>query len=109
MEVERRNKQRVTTQGSVRFEIDGIAHFGTMRNLSQTGCMIETPEFVAEIGQRCEVALLPGYSASGRVAWQLGEAVGISFLSPVPQILVRELALDDWGMRSEMRSGSSDC
>ena len=109
MNSERRNTERLTTRGSVRFELGGISHFGAMRNLSQAGCMIESPSLAAEIGERCEVTLMPGYSASGRVAWQLGDAVGISFLIPVPLALVRELALDDWTMRSEKRSGTAGC
>lgn len=108
MNVERRNKERLTTRGSVRFDLGGISHFGTMRNLSQTGCMIESPSLAAEIGERCEVALMPGYSTSGRVAWQLGDSVGISFLIPVPAALVRELALDDWTMRSEKRGSAAN-
>ena len=108
MSAERRDAERLTTRGSVRFEIGGISHFGTMRNLSQTGCMIESPDLSAEIGARCEVSLLSGYSASGRVAWLLGESVGISFLLPVPAALVRELALNDWTMRSEKRSGAAN-
>lgn len=107
MSNERRNTDRSATRGSVRLELGGISHFGTMRNLSQAGCMIESPGLVAEIGERCEVTLMPGYSTSGRVAWQLGDAVGISFLIPVPSALVRELALDDWTMRSEKRSGAA--
>ena len=107
MDGERRNTERLATRGSVRFELGGVSHFGTMRNLSQTGCMIESPGLAAEIGERCEVTLMAGYSASGRVAWQLGEAVGISFLIPAPTALVRELALDDWTMRSEKRSGAA--
>ncbi|MBX7458545.1 PilZ domain-containing protein [Qipengyuania sp. 1NDH17] len=108
MSIERRNTERMTTRGSVRFELGGISHFGTMRNLSQAGCMIESPNLAAEIGERCEVTLLPGYSASGRVAWQLGEAVGISFLIPVPSALVSELAMDDWSMRSDKRRGAAN-
>lgn len=107
MDGERRNTERLTTRGSVRFELGGVSHFGIIRNLTQTGCMIESHALAAEIGERCEVTLMPGYSASGRVAWQLGEAVGISFLIPVPTALVRELALDDWTMRSEKRSGAA--
>ena len=105
--IERRNTERLTTHGSVRFELGGIAHFGTMRNLSQAGCMIESPNLATEIGERCEVTLMPGYSISARIAWQLGDAVGITFLRPVPAALVRELGLDDWRMRSEKRGGAA--
>lgn len=100
MTVERRESERLTARGSVRLAVGGISYFGTLRNLSQAGCMIESADFPTEIGARCEVYLLPGYAASGRVAWQLGEAVGISFIVTVPNALVRELALDDWSMRS---------
>ena len=103
MNEERRHSERAVTRGSVRFELRGVSYFGTMRNLSQAGCMIESANLAAEIGERCEVTLLPGYSASGRVAWQLGDAVGISFPIPVPSALVSELALDDWSMRADER------
>ncbi len=105
MNTDRRSAERRTTRGSVRVEIQGHNFFGTMRNLSQAGCMIEAAQLAAKVGARCEVTLLPGYSASGRIAWQLGEAIGISFLMPIPAALVRELALDDWSMRSEHRAG----
>lgn len=100
MNSERRAWQRSATREIVRFELAGLACAGTMRNLSQLGCMIEAVGLSAEIGVRCEVSLLPGYTASGRVAWQLGEAVGISFHQPIPLGLVREFALDDWPLRS---------
>lgn len=101
MHTERRNEDRQSTRGSVRFEMSGQARFGIMRNLSQFGCMIESGGVLAEVGERCEIALLPGYVVSGRVAWQLGEALGISFHQPILPSLVREYALDDWPMRTE--------
>ena len=101
MYTERRNEDRRDSKESVRFELGGQLHFGTMRNLSQAGCMIESPGIEAEIGARCEIRLIPGYVASGRIAWQLGEAIGISFHLPIPIGLVREYSLDDWPMRAE--------
>ncbi|MBX7528038.1 PilZ domain-containing protein [Qipengyuania vesicularis] len=101
MYTERRNEDRRDSKESVRFELCGQLHFGTMRNLSQAGCMIESPGIEAEIGARCEIRLIPGYVASGRIAWQLGEAIGISFHLPIPIGLVREYSLDDWPMRAE--------
>lgn len=101
MYTERRNEDRRESKESVRFELGGQLHFGTMRNLSQAGCMIESPGIEAEIGARCEIRLIPGYVASGRIAWQLGEAIGISFHLPIPIGLVREYSLDDWPMRAE--------
>ena len=104
---DRRSELRKDTQESVRFELGGILHFGNMRNLSQLGCMIESPNLSAEIGARCEIRLMPGYIASGRVAWQLGEALGISFHLPIPSALVREFALDDWPVRAANRASGA--
>lgn len=103
MTQDRRKQERSATRESVRFELAGVLHFGTMRNLSRHGCMIESPALEAAIGQRCEIRLLPGYVVSGRIAWQLGDGIGISFHLPIPSALVREFSLDDWAMRSAAR------
>ena len=100
MKDERRYTPRSETRQSVRFDLGGRLCFGTMRNLSQSGCMIESPGIDVEIGSRCEIRLVPGYVANGRIAWQLGDSIGISFHLPIPVALVREYALDDWAMRA---------
>ncbi len=43
--------------------------------------------------------LQPEFSASGRIAWQLGGAVGIAFHQLVPIGIVQSYALDDWMLR----------
>ncbi|MBX7539436.1 PilZ domain-containing protein [Qipengyuania sphaerica] len=97
---DRRLGHRSETRESIRFELRGALRFGTMRNLSQLGCMLESPALDVEVGERCEVRLMAGYVVSGRVAWQLGDAIGISFHLPIPSSLVRDFALDDWSLRA---------
>ncbi|WP_083800366.1 PilZ domain-containing protein [Erythrobacter sp. SD-21] len=104
MNTDRRSRERSDTSETVRVEIGGRDIFGTMRNLSQMGCMVETLYGAADLGERCEVSLIPGYSVSGRIAWQLGRAMGIAFSHPVPLALVQEIALDDWPMRVQART-----
>ena len=96
---ERRSGPRVATEEGVAIETGGFTGLATIRNLSQAGCMIECAGFEASIGDHCELALYPGFPASGRIVWQLGEAIGISFFQPVPIGIVLEYALDDWRLR----------
>lgn len=96
---DRRQEARYSTSDKVRITIGGIEAEGAMRNLSQAGCMIECGDLEAEVGQMCEIDLRPGFAASGRIAWQLGNALGISFHQPVPKGIVRDYALDDWLLR----------
>jgi hypothetical protein len=83
----------------VRLTITGVQTKAIMRNLSQAGCMLECSEVEVEIGQFCEIDLRPEFPASGRIAWALGNALGISFHQPVPIGIVRDYALDDWALR----------
>ncbi|QZD91023.1 PilZ domain-containing protein [Qipengyuania aurantiaca] len=103
MNIERRIAERSSTRESVRIALGAYQLFGTMRNLSQQGCMVESPNAEVEVGDRCDVFLAPDYSVGGRIAWQLGDALGISFVHPVPESLVREFALDDWPQRAIMK------
>ena len=97
--IDRRHEARSPTLDAVTFEVGGRSFTATMRNLSQAGCMIECGEVEADIGQFCEIALRPDFPASGRIAWQLGGAFGISFHQPVPVGIVRTYALDNWALR----------
>ena len=103
MNTERRDSERLAAQGNVHLDLGGISYMVVMRNLSQTGCMVEATDLPASVGMRCDIGLMPGYKATGRIAWQLGEAVGISFMVSIPAALVRDYALDDWPMRSVNR------
>ena len=96
---ERRKSERYPTRDMVRIVIGGVETEAAMRNLSQAGCMVECGEMEVSVGQICELDLHPGFPASGRVAWQLGEAMGISFHQPVPKGIVSGYALDDWHLR----------
>ena len=103
MYFERRIADPSETRESVRIALGAYQLFGTMRNLSQQGCMVESPNADVEVGDGCDVFLAHDYSVSGRIAWQLGEALGISFVHPVPESLVREFALDDWPQRAVLK------
>lgn len=101
MTMERRSEPRSGTLDDVRVTIDGIGLRCAMRNLSLSGCMVECRDLVARVGSPVEIVLLPGQVASGTVAWQLGESIGIAFTEPVSPQLVRHYALDDWLLRSD--------
>ena len=96
---DRRQAERFPTRDVVRIIIGGVEAEAAMRNLSAAGCMVECSDIEVSVGQICELQLHPGFPASGRVAWQLGEALGISFHQPVPKGIVSGYALDDWHLR----------
>ena len=102
--IDRRTEARSPTHDTVAFEVGGQTFDAKMRNLSQSGCMIECSDAEAEIGQFCEIVLRPEFPASGRIAWQLGAALGIAFHQPVPIGIVRNYALDDWMLRRAANS-----
>ena len=99
MDDTRRTEERTDTRASVRFDIGGVLRFGTVRNLSRGGCMIESSQIDSEVGTRCAVRLGPSRIVNGRVAWMLGQAMGVTFDLPIPDALVRRYALDDWPCR----------
>ncbi len=99
--MERRGEDRSGTLDDLRITIGGHGLRCAMRNLSPSGCMVECQDIVAEVGTRVEVVLLPGQVAAGEVAWQLGESIGIFFLEPISQRVVRHYAMDDWMLRSD--------
>ena len=99
--MDRRDEQRSQTQDNLRVTIGGTGLRCAMRNLSLSGCMIEFRDLIADVGTPVEVVLLPGQVAAGEVAWQLGESIGIFFLEPISQRVVRHYAMDDWMLRSD--------
>ena len=103
---DRRSENRNLTQTSVNITVDGVGLRCSMRNLSPSGCMIECLDIVADIGKPVTITLLPGYVAQGQVAWQLGQSIGVFFLEPVPQHVVRHYALDDWMLRGDWSASS---
>ena len=99
--MDRRKEYRSPTRETICATIAGADTVCTMRNLSQSGCMIEGNALPGEIGAAVTVQLMTDLAVSGEVAWQLGESMGIFFLQPIPLSVVRRFALDDWPLRSD--------
>ena len=99
--MDRRKEDRSQTRETIRATIAGVDTLCTMRNLSQSGCMIEGGALPGEIGAPVTIQLMADLAVSGEVAWQLGESMGIFFLQPMPLSVVRSFALDDWPLRSD--------
>ena len=106
--MDRRREGRRPTQQDVRLTVAGHGLRATMRNLSLSGCMVECRDIDASVGTPVEIVLLPGYVASGEIAWQLGDSFGIFFHEPVGAAVVRDFALDDWLLRGDWSAGMFD-
>ena len=78
--MEKRDKERIATDDAVLFSIDDVVMRGTMRNITQDGCMIDGCSVTAEIGQKVEVTLpvLLAQALEVRGAC-LGLGVGVRF------------------------------
>ena len=99
--MDRRKENRSQTRESLRARIAGIEVACVMRNLSQSGCLIDGTALPGDIGAPVAIDLLPGLTVEGEVAWQLGESMGIFFLAPIPLSVVQGFALDDWPLRAD--------
>ena len=99
--MDRRKEDRSRTRETVRATIAGVDTLCIMRNLSQSGCMIEGGALPGDIGAPVTVQLTADLAVSGEVAWQVGESMGVFFLQPIPLSVVRGFALDDWSLRSD--------
>lgn len=99
--MDRRKEDRSLTRETIHATIAGTDTICAMRNLSQSGCMIEGDALPGEIGSAVTIQLLTDLAVCGEVAWQLGESMGIFFLEPIPLSVVRGFALDDWPLRSD--------
>ncbi len=98
--MDRRKDNRSPPRETVRATIAGVDTLCTMRNLSQSGCMIEGGALPGDIGAPVTIELMPDLAVSGEVAWQLGQSMGIFFFQPIPLSTVRSFALDDWPLRA---------
>lgn len=99
--MDRRKEDRSETRETLRATIAGAEVICSMRNLSQSGCMIEGETLPGEIGAPVTIHLMKNLRVEGEVAWQLGECMGIFFIAPIPLAVVRSFALDDWPLRSD--------
>lgn len=93
--MEKRGKERVATDDAVLFSIDDVVMRGTMRNITQDGCMIDGCSVEAAPGQRVEVTLIEGIVANGEVTWTKGERIGVKFYQPVDEVAVKYFQLGD--------------
>ena len=98
--MDRRKDQRSITREAVRARIAGRDAECIMRNLSQSGCLVEGAALPAEIGAPITIVLSEHLSVDGQIAWQLGEGMGVVFARPIPPDVVRSFALDDWPARA---------
>ena len=99
--MDRRRESRKSTQESVRVRIGSRTLHCRMRNLSRSGCMVESPALLVEVGAPIEVVLGPDVVAQGEVAWQLGESFGVLFQVPVPASVVEEYSIAGWPLASD--------
>ncbi|MDG5751881.1 PilZ domain-containing protein [Qipengyuania sp. XHP0211] len=99
--MDRRKKDRSQTREAIRATIAGTDTVCTMRNLSQSGCMIEGDALPGNVGAPVTIQLTADLVVSGEVAWQLGQSMGVFFFRPIPLSTVRSFALDDWPLRSD--------
>ena len=88
------------TRETVRARIAGVDAACVMRNLSQSGCLVEGAALSAEIGAPITIVLSEHLSVDGQIAWQLGESMGVFFDRPIPLDVVRSFALHDWPARA---------
>ena len=97
--MERRVETRVESNRQVILTSSGAFLHGQMVNLSSAGCLIDCPSCSLELGQQVDIGLAVDMLVSGRVAWRLGNSVGIKFHEPIAGDLVRSTALDEWLLR----------
>ena len=93
--MEKRGKERIATDDAILFSIDDVVMRGTMRNITQDGCMIDGCSVEAESGQKVEVTLIEGIVAHGEIVWAKGERIGVTFYHPVDEVAVKYFQLDD--------------
>ncbi|MDG5747827.1 PilZ domain-containing protein [Qipengyuania sp. XHP0207] len=99
--MDRRKEFRIVTREDVRATIAGVDGQFRLRNLSQSGCLIEGSSIPADIGIPIKIVLSADLSVDGQIAWQLGDSMGIFFDSPIALEVVRSFALDDWPTRTD--------
>ena len=80
------DEQRRTPRRTLRLDIEGGAS-ATVRNLSETGLLIESPEAL-EVGDRVSLDLPVVGLAEARVIWARGQFYGCEFARPVSRAVV---------------------
>ena len=80
------DEQRRTPRRTLRLDVEGGAT-ATVRNLSETGLLIESPEAL-EVGDRVSLDLPAAGLAEARVIWARGQFYGCEFVRPVSRASV---------------------
>ena len=99
--MDRRKEHRSATSRTVGAKFGAVQLSCTMRNLSQSGCLLECNLPTGEVGMQVTITLEDGLNVPGEVAWQLGTSTGIFFLAPIALDVVQRFALDDWPLRAD--------
>ncbi len=116
---ERRGSRRHPTPGRiVRFDAPGDRGLGAVRNLSDSGALIETA-LACALGTPVRIAFDCTNAVQGRIVWRDGNRAGIRFLVPISSsAFIRKVASDRWSetarpprlsvqASAEVRSGST--
>lgn len=80
------DEQRRTPRRTLRLDVAGGAT-ATVRNLSETGLLIESPDAL-EVGDRVSLDLPAAGMAEARVIWARGQFYGCEFARPVSRAVV---------------------
>lgn len=80
------DEQRRTPRRTLRLDVAGGAT-ATVRNLSETGLLIESPDAL-EVGDRVSLDLPVAGLAEARVIWARGQFYGCEFARPVSRAVV---------------------
>ena len=80
------DEQRRTPRRTLRLEVDGGAT-ATVRNLSETGLLVESPDML-EVGDRVSLELPVAGTAEARVIWARAPFYGCEFARPVSRAVV---------------------
>ena len=80
------DEQRRTPRRTLRLDVDGGAT-ATVRNLSETGLLIESPDAL-EVGDRVSLDLPVAGTAEARVIWARAPFYGCEFARPVSRAVV---------------------
>ena len=80
------DEQRRTPRRTLRLDVEGGAT-ATVRNLSEPGLLIESPEAL-EVGDRVTLDLPAAGLAEARVIWTRGQFYGCEFARPVSRAAV---------------------
>ena len=80
------DEQRRTPRRTLRLDVDGGAT-ATVRNLSETGLLIESPDALA-VGDRVSLDLPVAGLAEARVIWERAPFYGCEFARPVSRAVI---------------------